>query len=136
MIWAILVFLGVPLWLCALGITVIVFRSRGLRRRYGDIPMRVRRPGKERWTRGHAIWVSDVFAWRGSPAAWNEDLAEVVGVTLRDPDPQELKKLHRFGDGFAIATLLVTDGETLEVAAGAEQRQALLGPFDAVNEPA
>ncbi len=136
MIWAILVLLGVPLWLCALGITVIVFRSRGLRRRYGDIPVRVRRPGKERWTRGHAIWVSDVFAWRGSPAAWNEDLAEVVGVTLRDPDPQELKKLHRFDDGFAIATLLVTDGETLEVAAGPEQRQALLGPFDAVNEPA
>ena len=56
-------------------------------------------------------------------------------MTLRDPDPQELKKLHRFDDGFAIATLLVTDGETLEVAAGPEQRQALLGPFDAVNEP-
>jgi hypothetical protein len=63
-------------------------------------------------------------------------LAQVVGVTLRDPDPQERKKLHRLGDGFAIATLLVTDGETLEVAAGPEQRQALLGPFVAVNEPA
>ena len=136
MIWAILALLGVPLWLCALGITAIVFRSRSLKQRHGDIPVRVRRPGKERWTRGHAIWVSDVFAWRGSPAAWNEDLAQVVGVTLRDPDPQEHKKLHRLADGFAIATLLVTDGTTLEVAAGPEQRQALLGPFDAVNDPA
>jgi hypothetical protein len=136
MIWAILALLGVPLWFCALGIMVVVFRSRSLRRRHGDVPVRVRRPGKQRWTRGHAIWVSDVFAWRGSPAAWNEDLAQVVGVTLRDPEPQERKKLHRLGEGFAIATLLVTDGTTLEVAAGPEQRQALLGPFVAVNEPA
>jgi hypothetical protein len=29
MIWAILALLGVPLWLCALGITAIVFRARG-----------------------------------------------------------------------------------------------------------
>ena len=29
MIWAILALLGVPLWLCAAGITVIVFRNRG-----------------------------------------------------------------------------------------------------------
>jgi hypothetical protein len=34
--------------------------------------------GKRRWTRGHAIWVSDVFAWRGSPAAWNEELLWVT----------------------------------------------------------
>lgn len=136
MIWAILAFLGVPLWLCAVGIMVIVFRSRTLKRRYGDVPVRVRRPGKARWTRGHAVWVSDVFAWRGSPAAWNEDLAQVVGVTLRDPNTEERKKLHRLGDGFVIATLLLTYGETLEVAGGPEQREALAGPFEPVIEPA
>jgi hypothetical protein len=136
MIWVILVFLGVPLWLCALGIMVIVFRSRGLKQRYGDIPVRVRRSGQERWTRGHAIWVSDVFAWRGSPAAWKEDLAQVVAVSLRDPDPEERKKLHRLGEGFAIATLLLRYGETLEVAARPEQHAALLGPLEPVSEPA
>ncbi len=135
MIWAILALLGVPLWLCALGISVLVFRYRGLTGRYGDIPVRVRRPGKKRWTRGHAVWVSDVFAWRGSPAAWNEDLAQVVGVSLRDPDPEERKKLHRLGDGFAIATMVTSYGETLEVAAGPEQRSELLGPLEAVGEP-
>jgi hypothetical protein len=61
-IWAILVLLGVPLWLCALGILAIFASNRKQRKRPGDIPVRVRRPGKERWTRGHAIWVSDVFA--------------------------------------------------------------------------
>ena len=56
MIWVILALLGVPLWLCAFGIAVLVFRYRGLTGRYGDIPVRVRRPGKKRWTRGHAVW--------------------------------------------------------------------------------
>jgi len=129
MIWAILALLGVPLWLCALGILAIALNNRKLRKRHGDIPVRVRRPGKKRWTRGHAIWVSDVFAWRGSPAAWNEDLVQVSRVTLRTADPEERKKLHRLGDDPAIATLAIVDGDALEVAAGPEERSALVGPF-------
>jgi len=40
-IWAILAFLGVPLWVCAAGILVILVNNRRLRTRYGDIPVRV-----------------------------------------------------------------------------------------------
>ena len=134
MIWAILAALGVPLWLCALGILMLVVQNRRLRKRYGDIPVRVRRPGKKGWTRGHAIWVSNVFAWRGSPAAWDEDLLQVSKVTPRDADPQERKKLRRLGEHPAIATLALSDGETLDVAAGSEQRVALLGPFAATEQ--
>ena len=65
MIWALLAFVGVPLWLCALGIFALVYRNRALRSRHGNIPERVLRPGKTHWIRGHAVWVSDVFAWRG-----------------------------------------------------------------------
>ena len=65
MVWAILALLGVPLWLCAAGIIITVLRNRGLRQRHGDIPVRVKRAGKTRWTRGHAIWVSDVFRRSG-----------------------------------------------------------------------
>jgi hypothetical protein len=136
MIWAILALLGVPLWLCALGILTLVLRNRKLRKRYGDIPVRVRRPGKKRWTRGHAVWVSDVFVWRGSPAAWNEDLLQVSGTTLRAPVPEERKKLHRLGEDPAIATLALVEGGTLEVAAPREQRSALPGPFASMAEPA
>ena len=136
MIWAILALLGVPLWLCALGILTLVLRNRKLRKRYGDIPVRVRRPGKKRWIRGHAVWVSDVFAWRGSPAAWNEDLLQVIRVTPRTPDSEERKKLHRLGDGFSIATLATAKGETLEVAARREEHKALSGPFLTVTRPA
>jgi hypothetical protein len=129
MIWAILAFLGVPLWLCAVAILLIALNNRKLRKRYGNIPVRVKRPGKERWRRGHAIWVSDVFAWRGSPAAWSEDLAHVADVTQRAPGPEEQKKLHRLGDGLVIATMTPVDGGSFEVAVRSEARTAILGPF-------
>jgi hypothetical protein len=134
MIWAILAALGVPLWICALGVLMLIGQNRKLRKRHGDIAVRVRRSGKKRWIRGHAIWVSDVFAWRGSPAAWNEDLLEVSGATLRAGDPEELKKLHRLGDDPTIATLVLAKGETVDVAAAREQSSALLGPFVGVTQ--
>jgi hypothetical protein len=133
MIWAILALLGVPLWLCAVGITIIVLRNRSLRKRYGDIPVRVKRPGKTRWIRGHAVWVSDVFAWRGSPAAWSEDIVQVTGVRLRSPDEHERHKLRHLGDGVQIATLSRPDGEPLEVATWPEELTALVGPFLGTN---
>src|SRR6476661_1942954 len=105
MIWAILLLLGVPLWLCAMGILALVYRNKSLRQRHGDIPVRVLRAGKTCWTRGHAVWVSDVFAWRGSPAAWNEDLFRVTAASVGALEPAELKKLHRLGDLPAVATL-------------------------------
>lgn len=129
MIWAILAAIGVPLWLCAIGIGMLLFNNRRLRTRYGDVPVRVRRPGKKRWTRGHGIWVSDVFAWRGSPAAWSEELLWVSDATARAASREERKKLHRLGDEPAIATFVAADGETVEVAAAPEQASALLGPF-------
>ena len=73
-------------------------------------------PAATRWTRGHAVWVSDVFAWRGSPAAWSEDIVQVTGVRLRSPDEEERHKLRRLGAGVQIAMLSSLDGEPLEVA--------------------
>jgi hypothetical protein len=36
------------------------------------VPVRVREAHAKHWRRGHAIWVHDVLAFRGSPAAWKE----------------------------------------------------------------
>ena len=130
MIWAILALIGVPLWLIAIAITVLVFRNRALRKRHGDLPVRVLRAGKKRWTRGHAIWVSDVFAWRASPASWNEGLEQVTDASLREHiDAQTAKKLHRLGDSPVVASLTLVDGAVIDVAARPEQRSALMGPF-------
>jgi hypothetical protein len=131
MVWAILALLGVPLWLCALGIGALVFRNRALRKRPGNIPVRVLRPGKKRWTRGHAVWVSDVFAWRASPASWMEGLAQVTDASLHESiAPETMKKLHRLGDSPAVASLTLAGGEMIEVAARRDDRSALVGPFE------
>ena len=129
MIWAILAALGVPLWLCAIGILLMLRNNRKLRKRPGDIPVRVLRPGKKRWTRGHAIWVSDVFAWRMSPAAWKEDLMLVHAASIRPASAAERKKLHHFADDPVLATLAPSEGKAFTVAAKPESRPSLLGPF-------
>ena len=86
--------------------------------------------------RGHAIWVSDVFAFRGSPAAWSEHLAQVDAVAPKDPDEAERKKLHRLGPDVAVATLSLAGGGSLEVATDGQHAAALAGPFASPREAA
>ena len=129
MIWAVLALLGVPLWLCAAAILVLVYRNKSLRKRHGDIPVRVQRAGKTRWTRGHAVWVSDVFAWRGSPAAWSEDLFEVTDARVGALQPADLKKLHRLGEHPAVVILTPEEGEPVRVAVTSQHCEAVLGPY-------
>jgi hypothetical protein len=67
----------------------LVLRTRVLRQHSGNMPVRVLRPGKTRWMRGHAPSVSEVVTWRGSPAAWKGELAPIGALTVRDTDPVE-----------------------------------------------
>lgn len=135
MVWAILFLLGIPLWFILVGIVLTVARNRKLRARRGNFPARVKRPGKDRWTRGNAIWISDVFAFRGSPATWSEDLVQVVGVSMREPSDEESHKLRHFSEHPQIATLSVADGTAYEVATAAESRVALAGPLATDTTP-
>lgn len=128
-IWAVLIALGVPLWLIAVGILMLVFRNRSLRKRPGNVPCKFRAADKKRWTSGHGVWVSDVFAWAGSTAPWKSELAWTAGVASRPADEEERKKLHRLGDSPLIASLALAQGGTVELAAKTEHRAGLLGPF-------
>lgn len=136
MIWAILAAVGVPLWLCAVGILALLLRNRALRTRPGNVPVRVRRPGKKRWSPGHGVWVHDVFAFRGLPAAWKEALVWAADATVRLPTEEERKKLHRIGEEPVVATLTLVEGETIEFAARSEHEHDLLGPFAASHAAA
>jgi hypothetical protein len=129
MIWAILALLGVPLWLCAIAISVLVFRNRKLRKRAGSVPARIRVDGKGRWHPGHGLWVHDVFAFRGSPAAWKEGLVQVSSVSFKTAGDEEKKGLHRLGDDVVVATFELVPKGSLELAARAEHVSLLLGPF-------
>jgi hypothetical protein len=126
-IWAILALLGVPLWLCAIAILVLVVRNRGLRKRAADIPMRLRVDPKGRWHRGHGLWVHDVLAFRGSPAAWNEGLLWVTGVTTRELTSEESHKFRRLDHPVAV-TLTVGDGPDADAVAPRQALELLLGP--------
>jgi hypothetical protein len=133
MIWAILALVGVPLWLCAVAISVLVLRNRRLRKQPGSMPVRIRVAGKGRWHPGHGFWVHDVFAFRGSPAAWNESLVQVGRVAAAQPATEEQKKgLHRLGDHPVVANFELVPKGSLQLAAHAEHASLLLGPFGTV----
>jgi hypothetical protein len=129
MIWVILAALGVPLWLCAAAILTLVLRNRSLRKRGGDIPVRLRASPDKRWRRGHALWVHDVLSFRASPAGWSESLLWTTALSVRDATAEERKKLHRLGDRPVIALVALDGGETVEAAASAEAREPLRGPY-------
>jgi hypothetical protein len=127
-IWAILAILGIPLWFCAIAIATLLWRNRSLRHRAGNMAVRVLGEGEKRWHRGHALWVHDVFAFRGSPAAWDELLVAVTGATAHSATDDERAQLHRLNDPVVI-TLVTDSGEHISVAGGAEVASVLLGPF-------
>jgi hypothetical protein len=112
------------------GIIALITRNRKLRLRDGDVPVRVRRAERKRWSRGHGVWVHDVFAFRATPAAWNESLFWVEGIFRRAPTSRERQKLHRLGDDFVVATLHLTDGVAVDVATRGDHGRALLGPVE------
>ena len=128
MIWALLALLGVPLWLCAIGILMIVYRNRELRHRAGNLPVRRHLSGKRRWSRGHAVWVGDVFAFRGSPAAWQESLLAPTMLSMRLPTDDERAKLRRL-DAPVLMSIIDDEGVTVDFAASSNATSALVGPF-------
>jgi hypothetical protein len=129
-IWIVLAAIGVPLWLCALGLFTLIARNRKLRSRGGDLFVRRRLHGKTRWGRGHGVWVHDVFAYRGSPAAWSESLLWVATATTRAvADASEAKKLRRLGENPVIILMTGSDGSTVEFATRLDNAVDLLGPL-------
>ena len=136
MIWAILLLVGVPLCLIALGITALVVRNRSVRQRPGSVPVRMRTQEHERWHAGHGVWVHDVFAFRGSPAGWKEALLWAAGAASRPATAAERKRLRRIGDDPVVVTLALHPRGTIQVAARAEHAGALVAPFaDQITPP-
>jgi hypothetical protein len=110
-----------------MGLLGLVMRYRTVRRRHGNIPVRMRRAGKKRWSRGHAVWVHDVLAFRASPAAWYESLLWVTDIYERAPTSEDRRRLRRLGKDMAVGTLRLNDGTLAQVAARRQYAPALFG---------
>jgi hypothetical protein len=129
MTWALLTAVGVSLCLCAAGILAVLLRNRSLRHRPGSIACRLRVTPDGRWIRGHGVWVHDVFAFRGSPAAWRERLLWAIDVEVRPATEREARKLGAGARRAVIATIAgAPDDGRIEVAGREEDELLLLGP--------
>jgi hypothetical protein len=127
--WALVPAIAAPLALCAAAIAIVAYRNRRLRRRPGNVPVRLRRAGKTRWLPAHGVWAHDVFAVRAAPAAWKEALLWVADVRIRPANAEERKRLHRIGERPVISIFELAAGGLVEIAARDEHADALLGPF-------
>src|SRR5262245_16858676 len=106
----------------------MVLRNRWLRRRVGDMPIRFRPEGSNRWRHGRAIWISDVFAWRRSPAGWREHIHQVIGCRLISQEVEGLIPVQ-LGKSPFVARLWFAEGGTMDIAGRAELETLLLGPY-------
>lgn len=117
------------LGLAALALLVTTRRNRELQRRPGNVSASVRFSERGRWLGGHGVWVDDVFAFRRSPAGWDETLLWVASATARSPAGDELDSLRRVGPDPVVVTFALASGGSITFAARPEDRDALLGPF-------
>ncbi len=129
MTWVIVAAAAVLLSLCAAAIVTLALSDRALRRRPGNVPVRIRRSRNDRWSPGHGLWVHDVFAFRGLPGAWKEALVWASEASARPASAAERKRLRLNGEEAIVVTLTPVEGETIDVAARPEYRYDLLGPF-------
>jgi DNA-directed RNA polymerase specialized sigma24 family protein len=120
-------------WLCGIALGILVLRNRALRHRRGNVKVRRRRSGRSRWTRGYGVWVHDVFAFRGSPAAWAESLIAVQDAFVLCSTATERKKLRKLGPSPVIARFIDEDGEHVDFAITSEHELDLLGPLAAAS---
>ena len=96
MIWGILATLGVPLWVCAAGISVLVMRNRAIRHRPGNVKVRRRCKASRGGRVGTACGAPRVRVSRYS-AAWAESFIPVREAVTLSPLASDRKKLRRLG---------------------------------------
>ena len=137
MLIALLAVLGVDLWVLVVLAVTVLGRKRWLKRQAGQFfgAVRVSRGEvhglKSKWKRGSGRWVRDVFVWSNGPFLYRDELVPVDRVSgERKARPGEVKRL---GDepvviGFA------SDDATIEVAAKAEHRALVHGPWTTSSE--
>lgn len=131
MTWVVALESAVLVALCVGGIALAIRRSRRIRARPGNVPVRVLRGDENRWLPAHAVWAHDVFVVRTAPAAWDEALFWVMDARLREPTEEERAKLHRIGERPIVSVFELASGGAVQVAARRENADALLGPFAA-----
>lgn len=132
MLIALLALLGVNLVVLVVFVGVALSRKRWVRRQPGAFPGKVRiRSGeiagiRSTWRRGYGRWVGEILVWTKGPFFfWNVLMPVDRSEGEREAGPGEIKRL---GDEVLVTRLRSGDA-TVEVAAGGEHRDLLVGPY-------
>ena len=119
---AILLLLGVPLWMIAGMLILILWNRRRVKKQPGIFVIKVRheaKPGAEKqpkWPRtGYAQWVHDVLIVRTGMGLMQSTPYGISGLETpeKDADPKEVKGL---GDHPKVLRARLDDGSILQVA--------------------
>jgi hypothetical protein len=136
---ALLAVLGVDLIVIVALAAAMLTRRRWLRRQPGAFKGAIRIvddevPGLGRkWKRGYGRWVRDVLVWAKAPLLVGNELVAIDGLAgeVRAGGPGEVKRLG----SEPVIVSLAADGARIEVAAPADSREHVLGPFAASAPP-
>ncbi len=125
MIWALLAFLGIPIWFIGV-ILLAVFRNRRQVRSRPDI-FRFLETKEGGWRRsvGYARWVSDVLIVHKGPALVGADAQQVTEATNDGEIDEPLKKL---GGGAMRITWHLPEGGPRKVAVSTDDVAKAAGP--------
>ena len=119
---AILLFLGIPLWMVAGGIILIFWNRHQVKGQPGMFPVKIRaeaEPDAEKepkWSgKGYAQWVHDVLIVRSGMGMMKSTPYGISGVESpeQDADPKEVKGL---GEHPKVLRARLDDGSILQVA--------------------
>ena len=125
MIWALLAFLGIPIWFIGV-ILVAVFRNRQQVRSRPDV-FRFVESKDDGWARGvgYARWVSDVLIVHKGPALVGTDARQVIAVESSGTLPDPPKKLD---DGAVEVTWVFASSSPQRAAIDASDTALAAGP--------
>jgi Protein of unknown function (DUF2550) len=125
MIIAVLVALGVSLWVVVALVGLMVHRRRWLQRQPGAFPCAIRsvkgdtpRVGGRRWRRGWGRRYDGLLAWDPMPTLVGSSLLDVIDVV--DSRPAHAGEIRRMGDQPMILELALAGGGTVALAVRAE----------------
>ena len=132
MIVALLALLGVNLIVIVFFLAGVISRKRWVMRQPSAFRGAIRLVRGEldgldsKWKRGYGHWVRDVLVWTKAPLLFRNEILPADGQEgERSESPEEVKHL---GDKPIVVNLKI-GAAAVEVAAAADDRTALVGPF-------
>lgn len=136
MLIALLAVLGVDLWVILVLLAGAFSRRRWVSHQPGAFKGAIRViegdvPGLgPKWRRGYGRWVRDILVWTKTPFLFRNQLvlADAPIGEARDAKPGEVRRL---GKHACVVPLLAEGDARIEIAASADAKDRVLGPFAA-----